>query len=429
MIYESRKCWKNLLRCRAKIGTKVPKSSVKCIFIERFIFCLVENFAWSKELQTLLHSTFRIENFRVLQLQVINAILSKHDVLMLAPTGGGKSLCYQLPALISKGITIVVMPLLSLIENQIWSLQRFGIEAEKLCQTSERTKNNAILKKMSDSSDVCSLKLLFVTPEYMAKSKHFRTALQKSYFSKKLNLIAIDEVHCASQYGHDFRPDYNFMGSLKTLYPEVPILGVTATASCEVIVDLQKTLHIRDCLVLKAPFNRPNLYYHVSAACSLFSLNSKKYEECPQVMEKPTEKVKVYELLVKLLKDRYLGQTGIIYTFSKKDAEDLAVELMKRDIQAGSYHDQLSAERRTRTQSKWLDGSLQVIVATAAFGMGINKPDVRFVIHHTISKSMENFYQESGRAGHDGQRLVLNVKNSSNRILFPLQFFIELIVF
>lgn len=185
---------------------------------------------------------------------------------MLAPTGGGKSLCYQLPALISKGITVVVSPLVSLMENQIWTLQRLGIEAEMLCQTTERTKNNAILKIMSDSSDVCSLKLLYVTPERMSKSKRFRTALQKSYFSKKLNLIAIDEVHCCSQWGHDFRTDYKFLGSLKTMYPEVPILGVTATATSKVIVDLQKMLNIRDCLVLKAPFNRPNLYYHVSGA-------------------------------------------------------------------------------------------------------------------------------------------------------------------
>lgn len=332
----------------------------------------------------LLTNTFHLESYRPQQLQTINALMARHDVLLLAPTGGGKSLCYQLPALFSKGITIIVSPLLALMENQIWALQKLGIEAEMLCQSTDRTKNNTILKVLADSSDKCSLKLLYVTPERMAKSKRFRTALQKSYFAKKLNFIAIDEVHCCSQWGHDFRPDYKFLGSLKQMYPDVPIVGVTATATSKVIIDLQKMLNIRDCLVLRAPFNRPNLYYHV--------------------VEKPSEKVECNKLLATLLKERYHRQSGIIYTFSVRDADDLASELVKRGVSARPYHASLTADRRTETQTKWLRGDLQVVVATVAFGMGIDKPDVRFVIHHTISKSMENFYQESGRAGRDGLR-------------------------
>lgn len=181
-----------------------------------------------------------------------------------------------------QGITVVVSPLIALMEDQVWTLKNLGIEAELLTSTTDRNKNNSILKMLSESSDVCEyflfvivsfqlkpnftavLKLLYVTPERMAKSKRFLVALQKSYFAKKLNMIAIDEVHCCSQWGHDFRPDYKFLGNLKSMFPEVPILGVTATATSKVIVDVQKMLNIRDCLVLKAPFNRPNLYYHVS---------------------------------------------------------------------------------------------------------------------------------------------------------------------
>ncbi|KAG4069080.1 hypothetical protein HA402_008391 [Bradysia odoriphaga] len=341
-------------------------------------------FPWNSEIQSTLKNVFKLSSFRPQQLKCCNAVMSKHDVLLIAPTGGGKSLCYQLPAVVNPGVTIVVSPLLSLMEDQVWSLKNLGIEAQLLSSTTERNQSNAILKMLSETSDTSVLKLLYVTPERMAKSKRFLTALQKAYFAKKLNLIAIDEVHCCSQWGHDFRPDYKFLGALKQMFPDVPILGVTATATSKVIVDVQKMLNIRNCLVLRAPFNRPNLYYHV--------------------MEKPSEKSEVYNLLCDLLKGRFAGKSGIIYTFSIKDAEDVAGELITRDIQARPYHANLAADRRTLVHKKWLSGSIQVVVATVAFGMGIDKPDVRFVIHHTMSKSMENFYQESGRAGRDGQR-------------------------
>lgn len=226
------------------------------------------------------------------------------------------------------------------------------------------------------------MKLLYVTPERMAKSKRLMSALQKSYQNKKLERIAIDEVHCCSMMGHDFRPDYKYLGTLKTLFPNTPILGVTATASRKVLEDVQKILNIRGCLILNSPFNRPNLFYGV--------------------IEKPSDNETLYDLLSDLLKNRYAGQSGIIYTFSIKDTEVLVSELLQRDCKVRPYHASMEANQRSNVYHKWMLNEFQAVVATIAFGLGIDKPDVRFVIHHTISKSMENFYQESGRCGRDG---------------------------
>lgn len=318
-----------------------------------------------------------------MQLKTINAILSKQDVILLAPTGGGKSLCFQLPALVTKGISIIISPLISLMEDQIWALEELGIGAKMLSSTTDKDTNAQIMKLLGEkSSSNDAMKLLYVTPERLAKSKRFMNMLQKAHNLKKLDRFAIDEVHCCSQWGHDFRPDYKFLGTLKTLFPDVSILGVTATATAKVITDVQKMLNIRNSIVFRAPFNRPNLYYHV--------------------MEKPSEKEKTIEILATLLKKRYKGQSGIIYTYSIKDSEEITAELLKRDIKVRPYHANLNANQRTHVHSKWLSGSIQAVVATVAFGMGIDKGNVRFVIHHTMSKSMENFYQESGRAGRDG---------------------------
>ncbi|XP_071532180.1 ATP-dependent DNA helicase Q1-like isoform X2 [Panulirus ornatus] len=263
-----------------------------------------EDFSWSKELETIQKNVFKIPTLRAHQLPTINATMSGIDCILIMPTGGGKSLCYQLPALVSKGVTLVVSPLVSLMEDQLMGLKARGIQAKMLCAASTKEEVNDVHFDMTNSKS--QLKLLYVTPEKLAKSKRFMAKLQKMHQMGRFVRLAIDEVHCCSQWGHDFRPDYKFLGIMRKMFSGTPILGLTATATSKVIQDIQKILDIQGCLVLKASFNRPNLFY-------------------------------------------------------------------------------------------------EAVVATIAFGMGIDKPDVRFVIHHCISKSMENFYQESGRAGRDGK--------------------------
>lgn len=346
---------------------------------------ILETFPWSRKVREKLKSLVGIEEFRSKQLETINATLSKHDLILVAPTGGGKSLTYQLPSLVNDGITLVVSPLISLMEDQLHSLQKRSIPAKMLSAQSSKEETKLIHTILEDpkKSTADKMKLLYVTPERMSKSKRFMTALQKCYHNKKLDRIAIDEVHSVSVLGHDFRPDYKFLGNMKTLFPETPLLGVTATASRKVLIDIQKILNIRGCIIFNSPFNRPNLYYHV--------------------IEKPSENEAVYDLLANLLSMRYKGQSGIIYTFSIKDTETLTSELLQRDCKVRPYHAQLEPSQRTSIYQKWMSNQVQAVVATIAFGLGIDKPDVRFIIHHTISKSMENFYQESGRCGRDGQ--------------------------
>ncbi|KAH0956016.1 hypothetical protein HN011_009693 [Eciton burchellii] len=343
-----------------------------------------EDFDWSMKLKKSQKDIFKIEKLRELQLPTMNAIMSKEDVILIMPTGGGKSLCYQLPAIISKGITIVVSPLISLIEDQLHGLHRFNVKATMLCAKADKESvkmtMNALVDKKSD------LKLIYVTPEYMAKSNRFMCKLQKAYELGHLERFAIDEVHCCSQWGHDFRPDYKFLGVLKSMFPGIPILGLTATAPAKVIVNVQKMLDIRGCLVLRASFNRPNLYY--------------------EVRRKPADKETCLAMIENLLKNRFNGKSGIIYTTTIKDAEQLTTDLREKGIKVGCYHAMLEADYRSEVYSKWISGKYQAVVATIAFGLGIDKPDVRFVIHHSISKSMENFYQESGRAGRDGKKSV-----------------------
>ncbi|MCL4125052.1 UNVERIFIED_CONTAM: hypothetical protein GTU68_016556 [Idotea baltica] len=311
----------------------------------------------------------------------MNATLSGTDCILIMPTGGGKSLCYQLPALISKGVTLVVSPLISLMEDQLMGLHKLNIEAKMLTSATTKEDLNWVNSAMVDPKS--PLKLLYVTPEKLSKSKRFMAKLQKMHQMGRFARLAIDEVHCCSHWGHDFRPDFKFLGIMRQMFPGTPIIGLTATATTKVIYDVQKILNLQGCLVLKASFNRPNLFY--------------------EVRPKPSSQKECVDELSRLLTKEFRNQSGIIYTMTIKDTEELAKDLKAAGVRVAPYHANLDATVRSKIHRKWVANDYQAVVATIAFGMGIDKPDVRFVIHHCISKSMENFYQESGRAGRDGK--------------------------
>nr|XP_020500326.1 ATP-dependent DNA helicase Q1 isoform X2 [Labrus bergylta] len=337
------------------------------------------DFPWSKEAEKHLKGSFGLSKFRPLQLRAINLSLSGKDLFLVMPTGRGKSLCYQLPAVCSEGFTLVVTPLLSLMEDQIMYLKSIEVSAVILNANSSKEHAKTVMAGMTDPKS--PFKLLYVTPEKIAKSKLLMSRLEKSYKANLLSRIAVDEVHCCSQWGHDFRPDYKLLGILKRQFPKVPLLGLTATATSSVLKDCEKILCVQQPITITASFNRTNLYYEVRIKDSN---NDASISD-----------------VAALIKSRYKDQSGIVYVFSQKDAESVASELQNRDILAYPYHGHMDPNDKSRVHRKWTANKIQVVVATVAFGMGIDKPDVRFVIHHTISKSIENYYQESGRAGRD----------------------------
>ena len=340
-------------------------------------------FPWSNDMNIQFRNIFRLSDYRPYQVSAINAFLSCHDVIVIMPTGGGKSLCYQLAAVTkNKGFTLVVSPLVSLMEDQVMALRKININVGHLSASSDKEEVNRIHNEMLNKGT--TLRLLYVTPERLAKSKRFMAKLQKAYGIGNFNQLAVDEVHCCSQWGHDFRPDYKYLGVMRNLFPNVPIMGLTATITSKVCDDVENILNIGQtspCLKFKASFNRPNLYY--------------------EVRQKPDTQEQVTSALHSMLTHEFAGQSGIIYTLSIKDADSLSAELRCRGVRCGPYHASLDSEYRNKVHRNWLNGVYQVVVATIAFGMGIDKPDVRFVLHHSLSKSMENFYQESGRAGRD----------------------------
>nr|XP_025877518.1 mediator of RNA polymerase II transcription subunit 34 isoform X8 [Oryza sativa Japonica Group]ABA95537.2 ATP-dependent DNA helicase, RecQ family protein, expressed [Oryza sativa Japonica Group]BAG92830.1 unnamed protein product [Oryza sativa Japonica Group] len=307
--------------------------------------------------------------------------MSGRDVLVIMAAGGGKSLCYQLPAVLHDGITLVVSPLLSLIQDQVMGLAALGIQAYMLASTTNKEVEKFVYKALDKGEG--ELKILYVTPEKISKSKRFMSKLEKCHHAGRLSLIAIDEAHCCSQWGHDFRPDYKNLGILKVQFPSVPMIALTATATNKVQIDLIEMLHIPRCVKFVSTINRPNLFY--------------------KVFEKsPVGKVVIDEIANFISESYPNNESGIVYCFSRKECEQVAKELSERGILADYYHADMDVISREKVHMRWSKSKLQVIVGTVAFGMGINKPDVRFVIHHSLSKSMETYYQESGRAGRDG---------------------------
>ncbi|KAK9716075.1 hypothetical protein RND81_06G209600 [Saponaria officinalis] len=339
------------------------------------------SFGWDSRADDLRLNIFGISLYRANQREIINAVMSGRDVLVIMAAGGGKSLCYQLPAILRDGTALIVSPLLSLIQDQVMGLTALGIPSYMLTSTTSKENEKFIYKALEKNEG--DLKILYVTPEKISKSKRFMSKLEKCHHAGRLSLIAIDEAHCCSQWGHDFRPDYKNLGILKTQFPTVPVIALTATATKKVQLDLMEMLRIPKCVKFVSSVNRPNLFY--------------------MVREKSSVGKAVVDEIAEFIKGSYPNnESGIVYCFTRKECEQVAKDLRETGIKAGYYHADMDVKDRENVHLRWSNGKLQVIVGTVAFGMGINKPDVRFVIHHSLSKSMETYYQESGRAGRDG---------------------------
>lgn len=318
-----------------------------------------------------LQKYFGFDRFKGQQEEVIKSVLNGFDTFVLMPTGGGKSLCYQLPALIMEGTAIIISPLIALMKNQVDSIRSFGTE-DGIAHFLNSSLTKAAAQKVRDDVMSGKTKLLYVAPESLTKEDNIE-------FLKniKISFYAIDEAHCISEWGHDFRPEYRRIKPIVSEIGKAPLIALTATATAKVQHDIQKTLGMLDANVFKASFNRPNLYYEV----------------------KP--KSKPESQIIKFIKENE-GKSGIIYCLSRKKVEELAETLVVNNIKALPYHAGMDSATRSGNQDKFLMEEVDVIVATIAFGMGIDKPDVRFVIHYDIPKSLEGYYQETGRAGRDG---------------------------
>ena len=315
-----------------------------------------------------LKAYFGFDRFLPLQEEIIAKVLAKHDTLVLMPTGGGKSLCYQLPALRFKGITLVISPLIALMKDQVDGLLANGVPAGMLNSTLP-AKDIALTQEQASQG---SLKILYVAPERLTLPgfQHFLQSLEVS-------LIAIDEAHCISEWGHDFRPDYRNLKSLRREFPGVPVIALTATATEPVREDIVTQLGLQNPEIFISSFNRPNLTYSIQP------------------------KTQPLGVLLNLL-DKHQGQSAIIYRFSRKATEETALDLAERGYSALPYHAGLERDVRRETQEKFIRDQVQIVVATIAFGMGIDKPDVRLVVHYDLPKTVEGYYQETGRAGRDG---------------------------
>jgi ATP-dependent DNA helicase RecQ len=317
---------------------------------------------------TVLKDYFGYEEFRPLQEEIINNVLNKKDTFVIMPTGGGKSLCYQLPALKLKGVTLVISPLIALMKDQVDSLKANGITAEFINSSLAADQIYDIQQKARAGS----VKILYIAPERLAVES-FRYFLE----NVPVELIAIDEAHCISEWGHDFRPEYRNLKKLRRDFPEVPVIALTATATLKVQRDIIEQLGLEQAAIFSRSFNRENLSYSVQP------------------------KRGVFDQLLKLL-EKHNQKSAIIYCSSRKTTEELAEDLRKEKFNALPYHAGLDQQKRTATQEKFIRDEVDIIVATIAFGMGIDKPDVRLVVHYDIPKSLEGYYQETGRAGRDG---------------------------
>lgn len=324
----------------------------------------------TKCVQEILKDIFGYDSFRPLQLEIIKNLLAGKDTLAIMPTGGGKSLCYQIPALIFKGITIVVSPLISLMQDQVSSLKENGVPAEFLNSSLEFSEYLETVKKLKDGE----IKIVYVSPEGLTSDKMMGIFHE---CSMPINCITIDEAHCVSEWGHDFRPDYLSISNVRKHFPNAVCLALTATATASVQQDIIKNLQLYRPTVFTASFNRKNIFLEVKPKKNALS----------QVIE---------------CIEKHKDESGIIYCFSRKSVDELTMKLHNEGYSVLNYHAGLSDIQRTKNQNLFIKDKVRIIVATVAFGMGINKPNVRFVIHYDMAKSLEEYYQEIGRAGRDG---------------------------